>query len=296
MTAGAESPAAALAARVHEGWLPFRRALARVGLTALAEPTSVGWSLRDMIVHFSAWHDLTTRRLETFQATGAPVPAGVDVDAFNVEAAAAARDRSAHEVIQDLDTSYRRLREAVASLGDAQVVAHLADGRGWVQALVDINTFGHYAEHQSEVDAAVPRTPAELVDRIERAWRPFREAVRDRGRAGLGEATGAGWAYKDVVAHTIGWLQEAVKELRIREFTRWDSPSIDAQNARTVLARKLVGPEALLDELDTSYRSFVAAVRSLSDADLADDQVFGAAAFCGHLHWEHHFGELRVQL
>ena len=129
---------------------------------------------------------------------------------------------------------------------------------------------------------------------MEAAWRPFREAVRDRGRAGLGASTPTGRAHKDVVAHTIGWLQEAVKELRTRQFTRWDGPSIDAQNARTVEARKLVGPEALLDELDTSYRSLVAAVRSLSDADLADDQMFGAAAFYGHLHWEEHLGELGV--
>lgn len=162
--------------------------------------------------------------------------------------------------------------------------------------MVTGNTFGHYAEHQVELDAAVPRTAAGLVRRIEASWRPFRQAIREQGRAGLGEMTPAGWSYKDLVAHVIGWLQQAVKELREREFTNWDRAGIDAQNARSVEARRLVGPEALVDELDTSYRNLLAAVRGLSDADLAADQVFGAAAFYGHLHWEEHLGELKVQV
>lgn len=309
-----------IVARMRDEWRPFRTAVARLGLTGLGDRTAAGWSGKAMVAHVAAWHDLAEQRLQAFRTNGAIEPpsgaaaaavidaCGIapevraqlasawDMDVFNAAIAEAADRRSAHEAVQHLDASFRRLQSAVEALSDEQVRSHVDDGRSWVDAMVAGNAHEHYAEHRGELEAAVPRTASQLVARMEAAWRHFREAVRDRGRAGLGEATGAGWAYKDVVAHTIGWLQEAVKELRTREFTRWDGPSIDAQNARTVQARALVGPEALLDELDTSYRSFVAAVRSLSDADLADDQVFGAAAFYGHLHWEHHFSELGVQL
>lgn len=279
---------AALVAKVRAEWVPFRGALARIGLVPLGERTASGWTQKALLTHIGRWMEHVPLELGD-RLAGRPT-ARVDVEALNAQATADAGSRTAHEVVEALDGAYRAARDAIQALpADTEIPLSVA-------YFVASETYEHFGEHQSELDAAVPRTAGQLVARMEAAWRPFREAVRDRGRAGLGHPTATGWAYKDVVAHTIGWLQEAVKELRTREFTRWDSPSIDAQNARTVLARKLVGPEALLDELDTSYRSFVAAVRSLSDADLVDDQVFGAAAFYGHLHWEHHFSELGVKL
>lgn len=275
-----------LVERSAQAWRPFRSAVARIGLTPLDERTASGWTYKAMLTHIARWMERVPVELADRLAGRPTTP--VDVEAVNAQATADASSKSAHEVLEALDQAYRGARDAILGLpAGTKIPLHAAQ-------FVASETYEHFGEHQPELDAAVPRTASELVTRMEAAWRPFREAVRDRGRAGLGASTPTGRAYKDVVAHTIGWLQEAVKELRTRQFTRWDGPSIDAQNARTVEARKLVGPEALLDELDTSYRSLVGAVRSLSDADLADDQVFGAAAFYGHLHWEEHLGELGV--
>jgi len=317
--AGAGDRGAALVARMREGWRPFRDAVARVGPTGLDERTAAGWSVKAMVAHVAAWHQLAARRLEAFRATGALEPPGGepaaavldelglarrrrdelvrawDMDAFNAAVADAAQRRPAHDVVADLDASFRRVREEVDALTDEQATRHLDDdGRGWAAAIVNGNTFGHYAEHQVELDAAVPRTAAGLVRRIEASWRPFRQAIREQGRAGLGEMTPAGWSYKDLVAHVIGWLQQAVKELREREFTNWDRAGIDAHNARSVDARRLVGPEALVDELDTSYRGLLSAVKALGDDDVADTRTFDVVAFQSYLHLEEHLRELGI--
>jgi len=284
--AGATVTPAELIAKLRAAWLPFRGAVARIGLVPLGERTASGWTYKALLTHAARWLERVPLELEDRLAGRATQP--VDVEAVNAQATADAEKKTAHEVVGELDRAYVAARDAIQALPAESAIPPN------VVAFVGSETFEHFAEHQAELDAAVPRTAAELAARAEAAWRPFREAVRDRGRAGLGAATPTGWAYRDVVAHTIGWLQQAVKEIRSREFTRWDGPSIDAQNARTVEARKLVGPEALLDELDTSYRSLLATIRSLRDADLGDPQVYSAAAFYGHLHWQEHLGELGV--
>src|SRR5256884_3323736 len=82
-------------------------------------------------------------------------------------------------------------------------------------------------KQQVETDSALPRTAAGFIDRIEKVWRPFRAAIRDRGRAGLGERTSSGWTYKDLVAHAAGWMGQTVREMQTDEFsTGWTSETI----------------------------------------------------------------------
>src|SRR5437016_1304918 len=85
-----------------------------------------------------------------------------------------------------------------------------------------------------------------------RSDRSCRAGIRERGRGGLGEKTPAGWTYKDLCAHAAAWLQEAVRELAANEFTDWNAGTIQEFNDRAVEAHRLVGAEAMLDELDTS--------------------------------------------
>jgi len=277
---------AELIAQIRAAWVPFRQAVSRIGLVPLGEPTPSGWTHKALLAHSARWMERVPLELAD-RLAGRPTER-IDVDAVNAQATADAAARTAHDVVESLDRAYAGARDAILALPqDVRLPPQ-------IMAFVASETYEHFGEHQAELDAAVPRTSAELVRRAEASWRPFREAVRDRGRGGLGDATPTGWAYRDVVAHTIGWLQQAVKEIRSREFTQWDGPSIDAQNARTVEARRLVGPEALLDELDTSYRGLIATIRSLSDDDLADPKVYGAASSYGHLHWQEHLADLGV--
>src|SRR5688572_8946480 len=111
-----------------------------------------------------------------------------------------------------------------------------------------------------------PRTKDEVAARNAEAWRRLRGAVRDLGRSGLGAELRPGWRYHDLVAHVIGWMQQGVRELRAREYRNdWTRATIDAFNGRSVDQRRLVGAEALLDELDTSYRLLTAEIAALPE-------------------------------
>jgi hypothetical protein len=142
----------------------------------------------------------------------------------------------------------------------------------------------------------VPRTAGAFVERIEKVWKPFRAAIRDRGRAGLGARTSSGWTYKDLVAHVVGWMEQTVREMQTNEFrTDWTKETIQEFNDRSVRAHELVGPEAIIDELDTAYRRLVATVRGLGDGDV-DDRIASTLPYYTYLHWEEHFVELDIPL
>ena len=152
------------------------------------------------------------------------------------------------------------------------------------------------AKKTDEVSTSEPpsRTKDELAARNAEVWRRLRGAVRDLGRSGLGAELRPGWRYHDVVAHVIGWMQQGVRELRTREFRNdWTRATIDAFNERSVDQRRLVGAEALLDELDTSYRLLTAEIAALAEEDL--DKARGPVSFYAWHHWEDHVGELEAK-
>jgi len=162
--------------------------------------------------------------------------------------------------------------------------------------LVVGETYGHFVKHQAETDWALPGTAAGFIDRIEKVWKPFRAAIRERGRAGLTEKTSTGWTYKDVVAHSIGWMEQTIREMRSGELsTGWTKETIDAYNARSVRTHELVGPEAIVDELDTVHRNLVETIRGLGDGPI-DERFASTMPYYTYLHWEEHFAELGVPL
>lgn len=146
-----------LLARIDEGWRPFREAVRGIGRARMNEPTAGGWTFRDLVAHVSAWHDLTARRLRAMLETGKlpgpgderslGLPAFRDVDEFNARVTASHRLVGAEALVDELDTTYRAVRGAVAALTDDQL--HANDDQ--VIAIVTGNTFGHYEEHAAEL-------------------------------------------------------------------------------------------------------------------------------------------------
>ena len=162
-----------------------------------------------------------------------------------------------------------------------------------------------------------PATSSELLERIDRAWRPFRDAVRGLGRARMDERTPAGWTYRDLIAHVAAWEDLTARRMRIyRETGVQPRPGeeggsglepfgdVDAFNARVVEAHRLVGPEALVDELDTSHRRLVGEIARLSDEQVRHDvletpfgpQSWVVAVVAGNSfgHYAEHAGELGI--
>ena len=271
---------AQLIERMREGWRMFRRPLGRLGLSPLSQTTPAGWTYKAMLAHLAYWMEVLPDELPV-RLEGRRT-SGVEFEAENAREAAASASRSAHDTIARLDAAYKKVFAVTTALADRDV--HFMAVR-----LIAGETYGHFLEHLYEIEAAVPRTTADVLKRYDDAWTRFRGAIRERGRSGLMDATPSGWSYRDMCAHAANWLQQAVIELEAGEFRSWNAETIQAENDRAVEAHRLVGPEAMLDELDTSHRRLREALATIPDERMREE-VSGVIPFYSYLHWEEHLG------
>ncbi len=152
-----------------------------------------------------------------------------------------------------------------------------------------------------------PATSEELLALVDDGWRRFREALRHIGRAKMDEQTNAGWSYHDLFAHVAGWQDLTARRLRAYRTTGTfpgpgdaatigipDFKDADEFNARLISEHRLVGAEALVDEVDTTFRSLRAELAKLTDEQiLADDaRVVTVVAGNTYGHYEEHAKEL----
>ena len=153
-------------------------------------------------------------------------------------------------------------------------------------------------------------TQAELMTEVDQGWRRFREAVRHVGRAKMDEPTGAGWSYHDLIAHIAGWHDLTARRLRAYRTTgTFPGPGDDAAigipdfkdadefNARLVSEHRLVGAEALVDEVDTTFRSLRAELAKLTDEQIRADDARVVKVVAGNTygHYEEHAKELEPE-
>jgi DinB family protein/mycothiol maleylpyruvate isomerase-like protein len=279
---------AELIGKMREEWRPFRRAVNRAGLSALSDTTPSGWTYKAMVSHVAHWMEHLAGELPNrVEGRRGPFP---DVDAENAREAEASTSRSAHETVERLNAAYKNVVDLLTALPPDRDINFLA------VRLVTGEAYGHFAEHVGEIEGAIPRTAADYADRIEIVWKPFRDAIRQRGRAGLGERTSSGWTYKDLVAHAVGWMEQTIGEMQTMEFsTDWTAAKIQEFNDRSVRTHELVGAEAMIAELDTAHKRLLETVRSLPSGDV-DEKIAGTLPYYTYLHWEEHFAELGIQV
>jgi hypothetical protein len=281
LQAGAPRTYAELAKRLRDGWRPLRRAVSRIGLAPLGSQTAAGWSAKAMLSHLAGWMEFARAELPSrLEGRRGPTP---DSEEHNAREAAQAEVRSGTEIVRRLDASYAAVLEWLAARpqDDPPAVG--------VVRLVAGTAYGHFIEHLAELVPLVPATTADVLARLDDTWTRFRTAIRERGRAGLGEPTPSGWSYRDMCAHAANWMQQAANELASGAAKTWTTAAILAENARAVEAHRLVGAEAMLDELDASHRRVREAIAQLSDENMAT--LFSVVAFYTYLHWEEHLHE-----
>lgn len=143
---------------------------------------------------------------------------------------------------------------------------------------------------RNDLAAPVDGLSADALRRFDQTWTLFRARIREVGRAGLMAPTPAGWSYRDLCAHAANWMQHAVSELEGAP-RAWTADTIQRENERAVEAHRLVGAEAMLDELDTSHRRVRETIARLPDARLTDPKTVGIIGFYTYLHWEEHLHE-----
>jgi hypothetical protein len=273
---------AQLLERMREGWRPFRRAVGRVGLRPLSDKTKAGWTGKALLSHLGFWLETLEEALpERLAGRRGPIR---NIQAENDREAAGADTRTAHEVVKRLDDAYKKVVETVSALSPDDDVHFMA------VRLIAGESYGHFAQHLPEIEGWVPASKEETLRRFDEGWSAFRAAVRDRGRAGLMTATPSGWSCRDMCAHVANWMQVAANELEAGKFGRWSAQTIQAENDRAVEAHRLVGPEAMLDELDTSQRRVREAIVASGDRT-PDLNVADVIGFYTYLHWDEHLGE-----
>jgi hypothetical protein len=272
---------AQLMERMREGWRPLRRALARIGTQRLEEKTASGWTAKAMVSHLAYWLEALEESLpERLAGRRGRIR---DAQAENDKTEAAAAQVSGQDAVKRLDDAYKKVFEIVQALPPDEDVHFMA------VRLIAGESYGHFAEHLAEIEPWVPKTTADVLKRFDETWTVFRGRIREIGRAGLMNATPSGWSYRDMCAHAANWMQQAANELE-GGFKVWNAATIQAENERAVEAHRLVGAEAMLDELDTSHKRVREAIVKVSDERMAE-KVAGVVPFYTYLHWEEHLHE-----
>lgn len=285
LDAAIRTPAELLAA-IAQGWMTFRLAVVAMGVGTLDCTTPAGWTYKDVVAHVAAWEDRTASRLATFRESGARTSSGVtDTDEFNADVVARTQERSARDVLDELESSHARLLTEIGKLEPA----HLRADDGWVLAVVAGNSYGHYAEHHVELMAAVPTTPAELRERLAGGWRLLRRSVSRAGLLSLPRTTSAGWTAKAMLSHLAYWTETVPRELPLRlAGERRTAPNIEAENAKTAAAAAERSATEVVERLDAAYAGALAAIDALpAERALPFLAVrFVAAETYGH-YWKH---------
>ena len=154
---------------------------------------------------------------------------------------------------------------------------------------------------------AEPITAKELLERVDDGWRVFREAVRNVGRAKMDDQTGGGWTFHDLFAHIAGWHDLTARRMRVYRTTgtvpgpgdeiALGIPAFanaDEFNARLVSGHRLVGAEALVDELDTTFRAVRSEIAGFTDEQVMANDGWVSSVVGGNTygHYEEHAKEL----
>src|SRR5438552_3036620 len=282
-----------LAMAVNAGWINFRLALMSLGTAGLDATTSTGWTYKALAQHVSGWEDLAAKRLSGLRETGEFAPSGVTTDAFNAEMAQRASARAGVEVLADLDATHTKLVAEIERLTPEQIRAN----DGWAIAVIAGDSYGHYAEHHSELFAAVPTRPAQLLERMREGWRPFRRALSRVGLSPLTDRTTAGWPGKAFLSHLAFWL-EALEDTLPERLAGRRGPirNNQAENDREIAAADARPAHEVVKRLDDAYKKVVDTVSALPPDEDVHFSAIAGLAVRRYRHLAEHLPEVAVRV
>jgi hypothetical protein len=106
------------------------------------------WSVREILIHISGWHQAMTPALERIARGEEPYPAGTydDFDAWNARFVVEKAGVKIADVLTELDASQRNFVEAASALADQD----FAPG-GAARDLFEGAGAGHYREHAARI-------------------------------------------------------------------------------------------------------------------------------------------------
>jgi hypothetical protein len=136
------------AAREHKAFHETLRGLNEDQMTDVWLGT---WSVKDIVAHMSGWHRELGPALERLARGEKPVPDGKsyeDVNGWNAQFAAAARDTTVADVLLEFDKSHGYFMR----VADAVPEERFPPGKT-AYRIVDLNSAHHYKEHGDQIRA-----------------------------------------------------------------------------------------------------------------------------------------------
>jgi Mycothiol maleylpyruvate isomerase N-terminal domain len=144
--------------RLDAAWTSCTESYAGLPEERLVEPGVVeNWSVKDILVHVTAWESEALHHLPVVIAGGRP-PRYAEhggIDAFNARSTETGRRRSLDEVLRRHAETHARLVEFV---GDQPPGTF--GGQTRARRRLRLDTYGHYPEHTGAIRAWRDRLPA----------------------------------------------------------------------------------------------------------------------------------------
>src|SRR5438552_2998477 len=292
-----------LIAKVDHGYVASRAVVDALPPERFDEQLPSGWTLKEVVAHHAAWEGTVPSRIErVLHGDGVDPKWEGSVDDFNRRAAADVKDMSVADVLARWTAAHAKVVEIVRSFEGRDVPKlatdivewntsghypdHFADLDASIKTAKDLamavnagDSYGRYAEHHTELFAAVPTRPAQLLERMREGWRPFRRALSRVGLRPLSNKTTAGWTGKALLSHLAFWLEALVDMLPERlAGRRGPIRNNQAENDREIAAADARPAHDVVKRLDDAYRKVVETVSALPpDEDVHFFAIAGLA-------------------
>jgi Protein of unknown function (DUF1706) len=132
--------------RLDDAWGALKQSYSGLSDSHLMEPGVTGtWSVRDILAHLTTWEEEALKHLPLILKNGKPPRYSVTyggIDAFNAQMTERKKGLPLSEVLQQFDTTHRRLIEFVRSVPEDQFTRETRFRRR-----LRLDTYAHYPKH-----------------------------------------------------------------------------------------------------------------------------------------------------
>ena len=139
---------ARLLREADEAFTELRRAVEDLTDEEMRQVWLGSWSVREILIHISGWHEAMTPALGRIAGGDAPYPTGTydDFDAWNARFVLQKTGVKTDDVLAELDASHTNFVGAARSVPDQ----HFESGGG-ARELFEGTGPGHYREHAAQI-------------------------------------------------------------------------------------------------------------------------------------------------
>ena len=142
--------------RIQHEWAALQRAIDGLSEAQMSIPDAGGWSIKDLIAHFGFWEARIVTLYGQLVRGEAPAADDLALDELNAQAYARHQSQTLDEVRREERAAYLQLLTIVVNASDDDLLNPQrfawTQGKPFAEWIVN-NTYGHYEEHQADLDA-----------------------------------------------------------------------------------------------------------------------------------------------